>query len=808
MCCRELVLTRLRVAQMNSRKVAVTLREYEPGTPFPGIIGKTVDESSPAWPAPNRAREGSPNVIIFVLDDVGFGQLSPFGGLVHTPTLDRLAAHGLRYSNMQTTALCSPSRGSILTGRNHHALGLSAITELSIGFPAHNGIMAAEHGFLSEMLLQRGYNTFAIGKWHLTPPEEGTLAGPFSRWPLGRGFERYYGFLGGDTDQWHPDLTYDNHPIEQPRTPEEGYHLNIDLADKAIEFIKDAHNNAPEKPFFMYYATGAGHAPHQVEKEWVEPYRGRFDDGWDAYREAVLQRQVEMGIVEPNTALSERDPDVPAWDSLSEEEQRMYSRQMETYAGFVTQTDYHFGRIIDYLEGLGELDNTIVVVISDNGPSAEGGVHGTFNEGLFFNNIPETLADNMAHYDDWGGIDTFPHYSWGWTWAGATPFRRWKRETYRGGVSDPFILSWPAGIGAPGAVRPQYAHAVDIVPTLLDALDIEPPSSIDGVTQSEIHGVSFAESFANAEAESLRTTQYFEMFGHRSIYHESWRAVCPFPGPSFAEAAEKGRYFGGPLTADVLADLDENSWELYDLAVDPTETTNIAAEHPEKLAELIELWYQEADTYGVLPLATADLGRLNAERPSIARPRTKYVYQAGGAPIPFAASPRVYNRAHSITAKVTNDAASEGVLIAHGNRHGGYTLFIKDGHLNYAHNYLGKRMFRVSSPEPLPSGEIEVRYEFEPTGEPDFSVGKGAAGRGQLYLNGELIASEQFEYTVPNAFGIIGVSCGEDGTDSVSPTDYASPFSYSGNIAHVTIDVSGDVIVDEESELNRLMTRQ
>lgn len=782
-------------------------REYEPGTPFPGVIGKTVDDSSPAWPAPNRAREGAPNVIIFVLDDVGFGQLSPFGGLVDTPTLDRLAGDGLRYSNMQTTALCSPSRGSILTGRNHHALGLSAITELSLGFPAHNGIMAAEHGFLSEMLLQKGYNTFAIGKWHLTPPEEGTLAGPFSRWPLGRGFERYYGFLGGDTDQWHPDLTYDNHPVEQPRTPEEGYHLNIDLADRAIEFIKDAHNNAPEKPFLLYYATGAGHAPHQVERDWVEPYRGRFDDGWDAYREVVLQRQIEIGIVAPDTVLSERDPDVPAWDSLSEDEQRMYARQMETYAGFITQTDHHFGRVTAYLEELGELDNTIVAVISDNGPSAEGGVHGTFNEMLFFNKAPETLEDNMAHYDDWGGLDTFPHYSWGWTWAGATPFRRWKRETYRGGISDPFILTWPAGIGG-GGVRSQYTHAVDIVPTLLDALDIEPPSSIDGVVQSDLHGVSFVESFGDAEAASLRTTQYFEMFGHRSIYHENWRAVCPFPGPSFAEAAEKGRYFGGPLTAEVLADLDENGWELYNLSNDPTETTNIAAEHPEKLAEMIELWYMEADAYGVLPLATADMGRLNAERPSISGPRSKYVYESGGAPIPFAASPRVYNRAHSITAKITNDAGTDGVLIAHGNRHGGYTLFVKDGHLNYAHNYLGKRVFRVRSPEPLPHGTVEVRYEFEPTGEPDFSSGKGAAGLGQLYLNGELIASEQFEYTVPNLFGIIGVSCGRDGTDSVSPEDYASPFSYSGEISHVTIDVSGDVIVDEEAELNRLMTQQ
>ena len=784
------------------------LREYEPGSMFPGVVGKTIDESSPAWPAPNRAVEGAPNVIVFVLDDVGFGQLAPFGGLVETPTLDRLSQSGLRYSNMQTTALCSPSRGSVLTGRNHHALGLSAITELALGFPAHNGIMGAEHGFLSEILLEKGYNTFAIGKWHLTPPEEGTLAGPFNRWPLGRGFERYYGFLGGDTDQWHPDLTYDNHPVEQPRTPAEGYHLNIDLADKAIEFIKDANNNAPEKPFFLYYATGAGHAPHQVEKEWVEPYRGKFDSGWDAYREAVLVRQVEMGIVAPGTVLAERDPDVPAWDSLSEDEQRMYARQMETYAGFLTQTDHHFGRIIAYLDKIGESDNTIVAVISDNGPSAEGGVHGTFNEMLFFNGTPETLEDNMVHFDDWGGVDTFPHYSWGWTWAGATPFRRWKRETYRGGISDPFILSWPAGISDRGRVRSQYVHAIDIVPTLLEALDVEPPSAIGGVAQSSFHGVSFASSFHDADVESLHTTQYFEMFGHRSIYHKNWRAVCPFPGPSFAEAAEKGRYFGGPLTADVLADLDENAWELYDLNTDPTETTNVAGDHPQKLTELIELWYGEADRYGVLPLATADMARMNVERPSIARPRTKYVYQPGGAAVPFAASPRVYNRAHSITAELNYSGEAEGVLIAHGNRHGGYTLFIQDGRLHYVHNYLGRDYFRVSSPESLPTGDQVVRYEFEPTGQPDFAIGKGAAGRGQLYVNSELVASNEFEFTVPNLFGIIGVSCGRDGIDSVSPTDYVSPFEFTGELSQVTIDVSGDVIIDNEAELQRLMTQQ
>jgi arylsulfatase A-like enzyme len=785
------------------------LVEYPEGSPFPGRIGKTVEQSSPAWPSPNRAKSGAPNVVVFVLDDVGFGQLSPFGGLVETPTLDRLAERGLRYTNFQTTALCSPTRGCVLTGRNHHALGLSAITELSLGFPAHNGMMGLQHGFLSEMLLEQGYNTFAVGKWHLTPPEETTLAGPFRRWPLGRGFERYYGFLGGDTDQWHPDLTYDNHPVDQPAQPEDGYHLNADLADNAIRFIKDANNIAPAKPFFLYYATGAGHAPHHVEPEWIERYRGRFDDGWEAYRDAVLARQKEMGILAPDTELSRHDPDVPEWSSLSDDQRRLFARQMETYAGFVTQTDHHFGRIIDYLELIGELDNTMVIVLSDNGASAEGGVEGTFNETLFFNKVPETLEDNLPHLDQWGSVDTFPHYSWGWTWAGVTPFRRWKREVYRGGISDPLLISWPAGISGAGEIRDQYCHAIDLVPTVLDALGYEPPAEIRGVAQSEIQGTSFASTFGDPGAAAVRTTQYFEMFGQRSIYHDGWKATCPFPGPSFAEAAEQGRFFGGPLTGDVLDDLDANGWELYHVAVDPTENHDLADREPDKLREMIELWYAEADTYGVLPLATADMARMNTERPSVAGPRERYVYQAGGEQIPFAAAPRVYNRPHSITADVElPDDGGDGVLLAHGNRHGGYSFFVKDGVLHHVHNFCGLETFRVSSPSPLPTGRTTLRYEFEPTGAPDLSVGHGTPGRSQLYVAGELVASVDVPYTVPGLFSIIGLTCGRDGIDAVSPDDYASPNRFTGTIHSVILDVTGDLIVDAEAELHRLMTQQ
>jgi arylsulfatase A-like enzyme len=614
--------------------------------------------------------------------------------------------------------------------------------------------------------------------------------------------------LGGDTDQWHPDLTHDNHPVTPPARPEDGYHLNIDLADRAIGFITASHENAPDKPFFLYFATGAGHAPHHVEKTWIEKYAGAFDMGWDAYREIVFGRQQALGLLPSNATLPERDPDVPVWESLSADAKRMYARQMETYAGFLEQTDHHFGRILEFLERTGRLDDTLILAVSDNGASAEGGVHGTFNDALFFNGVPERLEDNLKHYDDWGGPETFCHYAWGWTAAGDTPFRRWKRETYRGGVTDPCIVHWPKGISASGEVRRQYIHAIDIVPTVLDALGLDPPETLQGVTQSPIHGVSFAHTFDDGEAASRHHTQYFEMFGHRSLYHEGWKAVCPFPGPSFAEAAEKNRFFGMPLTAELLDDLDANGWELYHLESDHTECRNVAAEHPETAREMIQRWYTEAGRYGVLPLATADLQRMNAERPSVARPREHYEYFGGGDPIAFASAPRVYNRPHSITADVVTKDGEEGVLLTQGSRNAGYALFIKDRHLHYVHNYVGLEVFDVVSSEPVPSGEVRLRYEFEPTGEPNFREGKGSPGRAQLYINDKLVANVGLPHTTPSMFGVLGLSCGYAAYDSVMPDAYEAPFAFSGEIRRVVLDVSGDLINDDEADLKRFLTVQ
>ena len=481
---------------------------------------------------------------------------------------------------MHTTALCSPTRACIITGRNHHSNAMACITELATGYPGYNGNMPFENGFLSEMLLQQGYNTYMIGKYHLMPSEQESAAGPYDRWPLGRGFERYYGFLGGDTHQYYPDLVYDNHQVEPPKTPEEGYHLTEDLADKAIQFIADAKQVAPNKPFYLHFCPGATHAPHHVPKEWADKYKGKFDDGWDAYREKVFARQKELGIVPADAELSRHDPDVPDWDALSPEQKKLYARMMEVFAGFLTHTDYHIGRLLDYLKSIGEFDNTLIMVISDNGASAEGGPTGTTNEVQFFNNAQESLEESLEKLDKLGGPETFNHYPWGWTWAGNTPFRRWKRETYRGGVSDPFIVHWPKGIQAKGEIRTQYAHAIDMVPTVLDALGIEPPAVIKGVTQSPIEGVSFAHSFNDAKAPTRHVTQYFEMFGHRSLYHDGWRAVCPWPGPSFTEA---GKPLGAPISAETLAELDAHGWELYHVAEDIAENHNVAADNRERV---------------------------------------------------------------------------------------------------------------------------------------------------------------------------------------------------------------------------------
>jgi arylsulfatase len=785
----------------------MSLNEYKPGQAFSGVIGRTFDVSQPAWPVANRARDGAPNVVIIVLDDTGFGQLGCYGSPVHTPNLDALAADGLRYNNMHTTALCSPSRSCILTGRNHHSNGMSCITEGSTGYPGGNGIIPFENGMLSEILLQHGYNTYALGKWHLTPAEQTSAAGPYDRWPLGRGFERYYGFLGGDTHQYYPELVRDNSQVEPPKTPEEGYHLTPDLVDRAKAMIADAKQVAPRKPFFMYFCSGAMHAPHHVPREWADKYKGKFDEGWDAYRQQVFEKQKALGLVPSTATLSRHDPDVQDWSKLPVGERRLYARMMEVFAGFLEHTDHYIGELIAFLKDLGEYENTLIMVISDNGASAEGGPHGSVNEGKFFNNVPDDLQQNLAAIDDIGGPKYFNHYPWGWTHAGNTPFRRWKRETYRGGTADPFIVTWPKGIKARNEIRDQYCHAIDMVPTVLDALGIEPPAQIRGVTQSPLEGFSLTSSFDDAGAASLHVTQYFEMFGHRSLYHDGWRAVCPWPGTSFTESRLS---FGAPLDHEKLTELDAKGWELYNVREDFAETNNLAETERARLIAMIGMWYVEAGKYHVLPIDSRGTLRFVEPRPQIAVVRKQYVYYPGTQMVPINAAPRLVNVAHSVSvhAKVPRGGA-EGVLFSMGGNDGGFAFYVQDGRLTYGYNYVADQRFKVQAGDGgLPEGDHIFSVEFTPTGKPDIAKGKGVPANIKLLVDGKPIGTGDLPVTIPLSLGLAaGVSIGSDAGAPVM-TDYATPFAFTGTVKKVLVDVSGEAIEDQEAKMRMYLARQ
>ena len=754
-----------------------------PGTPpFKGEIGRTMSESTPDWPPLATAPKGAPNVLFIVLDDVGYAALGCYGSpILRTPHLDKLAKNGLRYNNFHTTALCSPSRSCFLTGRNHHANAMGCITEGSTGFPGYNGRVPLANGLLSEMLTPFGWSTLCIGKWHLTPNEDMNLACNRKWWPLGRGFDRFYGFLGGEVDQYYPWLTYDNHYVKAPKTPEEGYHNVPDLVDKAKEFIADLKQVAPERPFFMYFCPGACHAPHQVPAEWIARYKGKFDAGWDDYREKTLAKQIQMGICPPGTRLSPHDPDVAYWADLNDEQKKVYAHEMEVYAAYLEYVDHYIGELVAFLEELGQLDNTLIIAVSDNGASAEGGPDGSFNEILFFNNAPQPLSLNLKHLKHWGDPTTYPHYSWGWAWATNTPFRRWKREVARGGVSDLCIVHWPKQIKARGEIRHQFCHAIDLVPTVLDVLHIKMPTSINGVAQTPLEGVSIARTFHDPTARIAREAQYFEMLGTRAIYLDGWRAYAPW------------QTFGKQITSK---DLDTAKWMLFNINEDFSEAEDVAAKYPLKLDELKQYWFMQAQKYNVLPLDASGVERLATPRPQISAPRDHYVYYPGTGEIEAANCVDVRNRSHSITASLQIPrGGAQGVLLANGGSFAGYSFFInKDRKLQYSHNYLAIEEYKVVSDEKVPAGTVTVKMEFKVTGPPDFKVGKGAPGTVTLFINGKQVGRGDIPVTCPIAYGLSGdgLSCGRDTCSAVSEDYMGSEFPFTGAIRRVFVDIGND----------------
>ncbi len=743
---------------------------------FRGTIGRYRSESTPWWPEPVVPPAGAPNVLVVLLDDVGFAQLGCFGSDIETPNFDRLAAAGLRYTNFHTTALCSPTRACVLTGRNHHRVGMGRITDLATGFPGYHARIGPEHGFLSELLVPHGYAAYAVGKWHLTPDDDQHLGSSRARWPLGRGFERFYGFFGGETHQFAPSLVHDQHRVPAPRSWEDGYHLSADLADRAIEFLADLRHAEPDKPFFLYFCTGACHSPHQAPPEWIARYRGRFDAGWDASRDATLARQLAAGVVPAGTELSPRPDWVPAWDSLPADQQRVFARFQECFAGFLSHADHHVGRVLDFLAETGDLDNTLVMVLSDNGASSEGGRTGSVNDARPWNLAAREVDEAIARIDELGGPTLHNNYPWGWTVAGNTPFRRWKREVHEGGVADPLVVSWPARIPGAGELRRQYVHAVDLVPTVLDVVGIEAPAEIGGVRQSAFDGVSFAGTFADADAPPARETQYYEMFGCRALYHRGWKAVVYHP------------------IADRTLSFDDDRWELYDLAADPTECHDLAAERPDVLRELVELWWSEADRNHVLPLDNAPFEHVFAEVRPEHEPRRRYVYYPFGGPVTEEAAVNLRNRSHAITAEVSiPDGGVEGMLLAQGSILGGYALFVRDRHLHYVHNFVGLDVHRAASTVPVPTGDHRLGFRFTKTGE--------HAGTGTLLIDGEPVGETPIPRFTPTRFSITGegLCCGFD-TGMPVVDAYRPPFRFTGTLHRVVVEVEGDPFVDPKAE--------
>ncbi len=759
------------------------LRPMEPGE-FAGRIGRYHWDSEAWWPEEPRPPAGAPNVLLVVLDDVGFAQLGCFGSDIATPNLDRLAAGGLRYSSFHTTALCSPTRACVLTGRNHHAVGMGRIADLATGFPGYDARIPPSCAFLPAMLTPHGYAAYAVGKWHLTSEDETHLGARRDRWPLSRGFERFYGFFPGETHQFVPALVHDNHLVEPPRGVDDGYHLTADLVDRAIEQLEDLRNVDVDKPWLLYLATGACHSPHQSPRPWIERYAGHFDVGWDVWREATLARQKAEGLLPDHTELSPRPGWVPAWDDLDATERRVYARYMEAFAGFLSHTDAEIGRLLDRVEAMGELDDTLVVVLSDNGASSEGGPTGSLNDVRVWNVLPRTVEEADERLEEIGGPRIHNNYPWGWTVAGNTPFRRWKRETHEGGVADPLIVHWPAGIRARGEVRGHYVHAIDITPTLLDVIGVPSPAEVGGVVQHPLDGVSFASTFDDAGAAEVHTTQYYEMLGCRALYDDGWKAV---------------------VYQEIQSDeprLDVAVWELYDLRVDPAECHDLAAAHPDRLSAMVDRWWEEAERNQVLPLDNRPFSELVFGRAPSVRPRSTYTYWPHRAPVPESVAVNVRGRSHTVSAHVTippDVAVVEGVLAVQGSVLGGWSFhLLGDGRLCYVHNLAGWRTYRVDAAiGRLAPGDHVLAFRFDPP-------------RGTLLVDGTVVGEGEIARTAWSRFSLTGAGLTAGWSPDLSPADedYRGRFEFTGTLHRVEVDVSGEPLVDPDAEAQDIIASQ
>jgi len=720
-----------------------------------------------------QAPPGAPNVVIVLIDDIGFGHGSAFGGPIRMPTLDRLSGAGLRYNRFHTTALCSPTRTALLTGHNHHANNAGAIMELATAFPGNTGIRPREITTLAEILRQNGYSTAAFGKYHETPPWEVSVSGPYDRWPTGSGFEKFYGFIGGETNQWAPAIYDGTVRVEHAKSAD--YHFTVDMTDHAINWVSAQQALTPDKPFYMYFATGATHAPHHAPKEWIEKYRGQFSGGWDRLREETFARQKRLGVIPPGAKLTPRPKEIPAWDDMSAEQKRLFERQMETFAGFAEHTDHEVGRLVAQLEAIGELDNTLFFyIVGDNGASAEGGPEGTYNEMMALNGIIGKADQMMGHIDDWGGPGTFPHFAIGWAWAGNTPFQ-WTKQvaSHFGGTRNGMVIHWPERLTARGEVRSQFHHVVDVAPTALEAAGVPQPKSVNGVAQRPMDGVSMLYTFDDPAAAGRRTTQYFEMFGNRGIYHDGWVACTRHSIP----------WLMVPLPA-----VKDDVWELYDVEKDFSQADDLAAREPARLEELKAVFLKEAVRNHVLPIDDRRVERFNpatAGRPDLLGARRSLTVYPGMTGMMENAFVNVKGVHHTVSAEVElRDTQTDGVILAQAGYFGGWVLYMKDGRPHHEYNYFALERTNIAGPTPLAPGKHTILYEFVPD-----STQPGTGGRSILSVDGRKVAEGRIPRTQPFMFSADeGADVGLDGETNVS-TDYPQgDNSFTGRIVRVTVE--------------------